>query len=161
MNPLNRMRFRLCARLRNPGNLVVVVFFTLSGCAKTLRPVELPPDAPAVRAAAVAVEHFHAHLAKAQYADICRIINSPGYLPTDLPCAEFLAYVHDKLGSVIHAELRGHSYAGIGPDALLHIRVNYTTRFERDTAHEIFEWRIDGSDKVLTNYHIEADALSR
>jgi len=108
-----------------------------------------------------AVTSFHAELARRQYADLCKSAGPNAIGSTGLPCQEFLAYVHDKLGDALETERTDAHVENRPANEPVRVRVRCATRYEHGLALENFEWRIGGMQPVLINYQIQAKALSR
>jgi hypothetical protein len=126
----------------------------------SLRPIG--PDEPISKIAAAAVDRFHAEFDAGRYADLCgkaepNAIGGPGETGARyLPCPEFLSYVHGKLGAVTDPKRTRIPII----DGRAHLDLEYTTRYERGTGREYFEWRIGGASAVLTSYRILSDAIA-
>jgi hypothetical protein len=121
------------------------------------------PNEPVVVQAVEAVDRFHSEVKQQRYQDVCQAAESSAFLGvTSLPCAEYLVYVHQKLGDPVNA--RRTQLPTIGDhrsDGTVRVGLDYETDYEHGTAQEHFEWRIMGRTILLTSYSVKANALSR
>jgi hypothetical protein len=135
------------------------------GCAAWLsscdtRPRIADPDNPVVRTATAAVERFHAGIAAGQYDKTCLDIDLHA-LPTQLPCRDFLAWLHSRMGKVMETRRTQLPLIGVGRDTASRVSLEYVTRFESAEAHERFEWRVSEGVATATSYRIDAPDLAK
>lgn len=120
------------------------------------------PDEQMVEAGGAGVVAFHARISKRQYDDVCRTAEPEAFRSiTRVPCSEFLAYVHQQLGSVMDTRRTEAFTLGDRLGYVVGLGLNYSTRYERGEARERFQWRIEGSQVTLSSYSIDWDAASR
>jgi hypothetical protein len=142
--------------------LTILSSVLIAGCGQgnTIRVGE--PNEPIVVQAVEAVDRFHSGVKQQLYQDVCHAAESHTFSRvTDVPCPEYLAYVHQKLGDPVRA--RRTQLPLIGDhrsDGTLRVGLDYETDYEHGTAQEHFEW-IMGKTVLLTSYSVKADALSR
>lgn len=121
------------------------------------------PNEPVVVRAAEAVDRFHAGVNEERYQEVC-LTAEPGAFAgvTELPCANFLAYLRQKLGTAMVAKrVQSPIVENVPSGAKVHVSLSYETGYQNGTAREHFEWRINGPQVSLTSYKVDADALSR
>ena len=120
------------------------------------------PDSPAARIADSAVVTFHDQFNQQRYESICQAADRNAFRSiTALSCAEFLADVRERLGSVQESKRSQLPVMEDVPaDRPVRMGLEYATRFERDSATEQFNWRVDAGKATLTSYSVSADALS-
>ena len=138
------------------------VVLTLCACQiPRTKAVVGDPDAPAARMADSAVTIFHDTFNRRQYQTICQAADRDAFRAiTALSCADFLAYVHERLGPVQESK---RSQLPLLEDARastpVRVQIRYTTRFERDTGTETFVWRVAAENATLISYNVAADGL--
>ena len=120
------------------------------------------PDDPAVVRAGEAVDYFHAGINEGRYQELCQTTETGAFAAvTSLPCSDFLAYLHQKLGTFIAARRSQLPAVEDRPSgAMVRVELSYETDYKNGAAHERFGWRINGSRVTLTSYEVEAEALS-
>jgi hypothetical protein len=143
--------------------LTALTFFLIAGCGpRNITRVGEPNETVVVQAVE-AVARFHSGVKQQRYRDVCQAAESYAFSGvTTVPCPEYLAYVHQKLGDPVSA--RRAQLPGIGDhrsDGTVRVGLDYETDYEHGTAQEHFEWRIIGKTVLLTSYRAKADALSQ
>jgi hypothetical protein len=140
-----------------------LVAFTLWTCqVRRTAAIVDDPDAPAARIAESAVATFHENFNHRRYEAICQAADRNAFRGiTGLTCAEFLAYVQERLGPVQESK---RLQLPIVEDAPLfrpiRVGLHYTTQFERETGTERFGWRVAAERVTLISYTVAAVALS-
>ena len=125
-------------------------------------PIVAEPDAVPVRIADSAVARFHDGLNQQRYEGTCEVADPNAFRGVSgLGCPEFLDYVRTRLGKALHRRRSQLPLIENAPAGRpVRVGLSYTTRFERGTAAEHFEWRIADGKAMLTSYSVSADALS-
>lgn len=98
---------------------------------------------------------FHDAVSSGKSNAVCKSADSNAFQSiTGFPCAQFVTYLHGKLGKAIRRKTAQ-------PPAVVATRVilEQVTEYERGDAAEHFEYTINGSDAILTNYRIQSEAL--
>jgi len=107
------------------------------------------------------VASFHKLVDEKRYNEVCQASEPNAYRSTQLPCAEFLAYVHDKLGDALEWR-RTRQHVPVRPEGeAVPIELHCATRYASALALEAFTWKVGGPKAILVSYTIDADALSR
>lgn len=140
--------------------LLALVF--ASACSRKVAFRVGEPNEGIVIVAAEAVDRFHTGLNEERYQEACQnteIGAFPGV--TDLRCAEFLAYLHKKLGEAMSTKRVQLPTIEVLPHgAAVRMEIKYETHYDRAVAQERFNWRVDGPKVTLISYTVKADALS-
>lgn len=133
------------------------------GPQRPTRPGTTEPNAPAVQIAEAALANFHDGLGAGRYQSTCEIADSQAFSGiTGLTCAEFLDFVRGRLGAFRHStQLQSPVTQNAPAGSAIRVALQHTTTFERDTASEHSEWRIDAGKATLTSYSISASVLER
>ena len=139
-------------------HFMVAVLCSLTACRDFNKTKGANPDELA-RRAMDAVASFHAQLTQSRYDDLCKLSDQRAY-PTSVPCAEYLTYVHGKLGNVLEAMRTDGPHVVDRPAGeTVRVELKYATRYEHGLALEHFGWRIGGAQPFLYSYGIESNAL--
>ncbi len=109
------------------------------------------------------VEQFHARLSDGQYQEVCRISEAGAFAAvSDLPCPDFLAFMHRKLRAVVDVKLSTVPNLVVRPSSdTVRVALNYFTKFQNRPVGEHFECRVKGQQISLTSYLVNAAALSQ
>ena len=113
------------------------------------------PSEVAVQAAVSATERFHSALSERRYDDVCAVAERDAFSTlTELNCAEFLDYLHEKLGRFVQGS--ENPWYVKNDEAESQVAGETTSRYERAEAHESFDWRVGGvgSQAKLVQYHV-------
>lgn len=90
-----------------------------------------------------AISQFHNDFSDERYDDACRSVDRQAMRGiTDLPCKQYLASVHTKLGKVENSEQIIRAVGPVGTE--MNVVIDCRTRFEHGIATEHFEWRLGG-----------------
>jgi hypothetical protein len=112
------------------------------------------------RIALNAISGFHDDFSDERYDSACRFADPQAMRGiTGLPCKEFLAWVHTKLGKVEKSEQVIRAVGPVGAE--MNVVIDSRTRFEHGTATEHFEWRLSTGQTTLKWYRIESSELSK
>lgn len=154
----NRRRFIILAVL----GATCLAFAILAVTPRVNAPIVAEPDAMPVRTADSAVARFHDGLNQKQFEATCEVADRTAFRGVSgLGCPEFLDYVRARLGKALHRRRSQLPLIENAPAGRpVRVGLSYTTRFERDTATERFEWRVADGKAMLTSYSVSADALS-
>ena len=131
--------------------------FPLQPGGKGGEPNDLP-DERSLNVATEAVTRFHSAVTKERYGEVCQIADPQAFRSiTALPCAEFLAFIHQQQGAPLDATQTRVSARRDRLGTPTGVEVHYNTRYQRGNVREQFQWRITGSNASLISYRCDWD----
>lgn len=135
--------------------VVVLAFLLFTNVRSRMNALSSDPRDGAAKIALDGADQFHDAVSSGKSNRVCKSIDSSAFQSiTGFPCAQFVAYLHGKLGKAVRPK-------SAQPPLVLTTRVilDQVTQYQRGDAQEHFEYSINGSQAILTNYRIQSEAL--
>ncbi len=136
--------------------VLVLVFLMFRDVRRGITALGMDPRDGAAQTALEGAGHFHDAVSSGNAKDVCKSTDPAAFQSiTGFPCAQFIVYLHGKLGKT-----SGPKSASPPLVQTTRVILDMVTQYERGEAQEHFEYTLNGSQATLTNYRIQADALN-
>lgn len=156
--------------LRSPGNttltnritvlaaivVVALAFLLYQSVHSRMQFTGIDSGSGAGQVALDGASRFHQAVSSGKSEKFCRSVDPSAFESiTGFPCPQFIAYLHGKLGKA--GRVRSAEPPLVRPTRVI---LDEITGYERGDASEHFEYSLGGSDPMLMEYRIQAEALN-
>lgn len=136
--------------------VLVLLFLMFRDVRSRITALGMDPRDGAARSAMNGASHFHDAVSSGKANTVCKSTDPSAFQSmTGFPCAQFIVYLHGKLGKA-----SGEKSASPPLVQTTRVILDMVTQYERGEAQEHFEYALNGSQATLMNYRIQADALN-